>query len=83
MDAGDVIHIGRVDFRNDNREFGIKHEDRFSHVYVIGKTGTGKSTRSTGSSGVGMAPFLIAARGARLIRQMRCAHSCGGKNDIE
>ena len=31
-------------FRNDDRLFGIKHEDRFSHVYVIGKTGTGKST---------------------------------------
>src|SRR5437667_1852914 len=44
MGGGDVIHIGRIDFRNDNRLFGIKHEDRFSHVYVIGKTGTGKST---------------------------------------
>jgi type IV secretory pathway TraG/TraD family ATPase VirD4 len=44
MDPGDVIRIGRVDFRNDKRLFGIKHEDRFSHVYVIGKTGTGKST---------------------------------------
>jgi type IV secretory pathway TraG/TraD family ATPase VirD4 len=44
MDGGQVTHIGRVDFRNDDRVFGIKHEDRFSHVYVIGKTGTGKST---------------------------------------
>src|SRR5215475_15060766 len=44
MESGDVTHIGRVDFRNDNRVFGIKHEDRFSHVYIIGKTGTGKST---------------------------------------
>src|SRR6185295_13236602 len=34
----------RVDFRNDDRVFGIKDEDRFLHVYVIGKTGTGKST---------------------------------------
>ena len=24
--------------------FGIKDEDRFSHVYIIGKTSTGKST---------------------------------------
>jgi hypothetical protein len=39
-----VLDIGRVDFRTDNRVFGIKREDRFSHVYVIGKTGTGKST---------------------------------------
>jgi hypothetical protein len=44
MDGGQVTLIGRVNFRNDNRLFGIKHEDRFSHVYVIGKTGTGKST---------------------------------------
>lgn len=39
-----VLKIGRVDFRNDTRMFGIKHEDRFSHIYIIGKTGTGKST---------------------------------------
>jgi type IV secretory pathway TraG/TraD family ATPase VirD4 len=39
-----AIHFARVDFRNDGRVFGIKTEDRFSHVYVIGKTGTGKST---------------------------------------
>jgi hypothetical protein len=39
-----VIHFARVDFRNDQRIFGINSEDRFSHLYVIGKTGTGKST---------------------------------------
>ena len=39
-----VTHFARVDFRNDNRVFGIKAEDRFSHIYIIGKTGTGKST---------------------------------------
>ncbi len=39
-----VIHFARVDFRNDNRLFGIRDEDRFSHIYIIGKTGTGKST---------------------------------------
>jgi DNA helicase HerA-like ATPase len=44
MDAHDAIHFARVDFRNDNRIFGIKDEDRFLHVYVIGKTDTGKST---------------------------------------
>jgi type IV secretory pathway TraG/TraD family ATPase VirD4 len=36
--------FARVDYRNDDRVFGIKAEDRFSHVYIIGKTGTGKST---------------------------------------
>jgi type IV secretory pathway TraG/TraD family ATPase VirD4 len=39
-----VTHIGRVDFRDRNDVFGIKTEDRFSHIYIIGKTGTGKST---------------------------------------
>src|SRR5438132_4788977 len=44
MDARHALHFARVDFRNDRRVFGIKNEDRFLHVYVIGKTGTGKST---------------------------------------
>jgi hypothetical protein len=39
-----VMRFARVDYRNDNRIFGIKPEDRFSHLYIIGKTGTGKST---------------------------------------
>jgi len=39
-----ITHFARVDFRNDDRVFGIKPEDRFSHIYIIGKTGTGKST---------------------------------------
>jgi DNA helicase HerA-like ATPase len=39
-----VTNFARIDFRNDDRMFGIKDEDRFSHVYIIGKTGTGKST---------------------------------------
>jgi hypothetical protein len=42
--SGQVTYLGRVDFRNDLRVFGIKREDRFAHVYAIGKTGTGKST---------------------------------------
>src|SRR6267142_65414 len=39
-----IIRLGRVEFRSDDRVFGIKNEDRFSHIYIIGKTGTGKST---------------------------------------
>jgi len=38
------MHIGRVAFRDRDELFGIKTEDRFLHIYVIGKTGTGKST---------------------------------------
>jgi hypothetical protein len=44
MSTNDVTHFGRVDFRKDDRVFGIRTEDRFSHIYIIGKTGTGKST---------------------------------------
>src|SRR5450631_1601076 len=39
-----VLYLARTDFRNDRQLFGIKREDRFSHIYIIGKTGTGKST---------------------------------------
>ena len=42
--AKDITYFARVDFRNDNRLFGIRDHDRFSHIYAIGKTGTGKST---------------------------------------
>lgn len=35
--------IGRVDFRHDNRLFGIRPADRLHHIYCLGKTGTGKS----------------------------------------
>lgn len=38
-----VAYFGRIDFRNQNRLFGIKRTDRRQHMYVIGKTGTGKS----------------------------------------
>src|SRR3989441_1278321 len=31
-------------FRNDRRRFGIKRADRRAHMYIIGKTGTSKST---------------------------------------
>jgi Type IV secretion-system coupling protein DNA-binding domain len=36
--------IGITNFRNEKRPFGIKDTDRLNHIYVIGKTGTGKST---------------------------------------
>ena len=44
MGADQVTRFARVDFRSDERVFGIKDEDRFLHIYIIGKTGTGKST---------------------------------------
>src|SRR3989344_875019 len=39
----DVIYFGKTNFRNKDRLFGIKRNDRRQHVYVVGKTGTGKS----------------------------------------
>src|SRR5713101_3561925 len=36
--------LARTTFRNQHKLFGIKQADRQAHLYVIGKTGTGKST---------------------------------------
>jgi len=36
--------IGITNWRNQRQPFGIKDEDRLGHIYVIGKTGVGKST---------------------------------------
>lgn len=40
----DITVIGETTFRGDNRQFGIKDDDRRRHVYMIGKTGVGKTT---------------------------------------
>ena len=40
----DITPIGVTNFRNDKIPFGIKDSDRLNHIYVIGKSGTGKST---------------------------------------
>ncbi len=40
----DVIYFGRTNFRNAMRKFGIKTDDRRRHMYIIGKTGVGKTT---------------------------------------
>ncbi|MBK6545803.1 MAG: type IV secretion system DNA-binding domain-containing protein [Saprospiraceae bacterium] len=40
----DITYFGRTTFRNQNKLFGIKQADRLMHTYIIGKTGTGKST---------------------------------------
>src|SRR5690242_7256753 len=40
----DVTYFARVVHRNDSRVFGIRQNDRFHHMYIIGKTGTGKSS---------------------------------------
>ena len=40
----DITIIGETNFRNQKAKFGIKPNDRTRHFYVIGKTGTGKTT---------------------------------------
>jgi len=40
----DITPIGITNYRNSNQKFGIKDKDRLQHLYVIGKSGTGKST---------------------------------------
>lgn len=45
MDTNNPItYFGETDARNKKIKFGIKAKDRLKHMYVIGKTGMGKST---------------------------------------
>ncbi len=39
-----VVAFAQTNFRNQNIKFGIKQTDRRRHMYLIGKTGMGKST---------------------------------------
>jgi len=43
-DLNRVTYFAETDSRNKRIKFGIKAKDRTRHVYVIGKTGMGKST---------------------------------------
>jgi len=40
----DISPFAMTNFRNEKKVFGIRSDDRRRHVYVIGKTGMGKST---------------------------------------
>lgn len=40
----EITLFAETNFRNQKRKFGIKTDDRRRHVYVIGKTGMGKTT---------------------------------------
>src|SRR5215216_7700498 len=39
-----ITFFAETNFRNKQVRFGIKRDDRRAHTYIIGKTGTGKST---------------------------------------
>ncbi len=40
----EVTPLGESNFRDQRKPFGMKREDRRRHLYIIGKTGMGKST---------------------------------------
>lgn len=44
MNPNAVSYFAQTDARNQKIPFGIKSKDRSRHVYIIGKTGMGKST---------------------------------------
>ena len=44
MNEDKITYFGETDARNRRLKFGIKAKDRTRHVYVLGKTGMGKST---------------------------------------
>ncbi|PIR70587.1 MAG: hypothetical protein COU46_00730 [Candidatus Niyogibacteria bacterium CG10_big_fil_rev_8_21_14_0_10_42_19] len=40
----DKIYFAETNFRNKRVRFGIKKDDRRKHIYIVGKTGMGKTT---------------------------------------
>ncbi|MFH1193619.1 MAG: type IV secretion system DNA-binding domain-containing protein [bacterium] len=40
----EIIVFAETNFRNTSQKFGIKTDDRRRHVYILGKTGMGKTT---------------------------------------
>lgn len=43
-EKSEINFFGKTEFKNKMTTFGIKKADRRRHTYIIGKTGTGKST---------------------------------------
>jgi len=39
----EITFLGVTNFRNERKRFGIKTDDRRRHVYIVGKTGMGKT----------------------------------------
>ena len=39
----DIIYFAKTNFRGEEKVFGIKNRDRRQHMYIIGKTGVGKT----------------------------------------
>lgn len=43
MEKSEITFFGQTTFRGEKRRFGIKTDDRRRHIYVVGKTGMGKT----------------------------------------
>ncbi len=43
MENREVNFFGETTFRNEKKKFGVKTDDRRRHIYVVGKTGMGKT----------------------------------------
>ena len=43
MEKEEIIYFAETTFRNQRKRFGIRTDDRRRHIYVIGKTGMGKT----------------------------------------
>lgn len=43
-DKNQITLLGSTEYRNQHQHFGILMEDKLKHMYIVGKTGTGKST---------------------------------------
>ena len=44
MNEDRITFFAETNFRNERKKFGIRKKDRHYHMYVVGKTGVGKST---------------------------------------
>jgi len=44
MDDDKITFFAETNFRDQRKKFGIRKKDRRYHMYVVGKTGVGKST---------------------------------------
>lgn len=43
-DKNQITLLGSTEYRNQHQHFGVLVEDKLKHMYIVGKTGTGKST---------------------------------------
>lgn len=59
----DTTILGKTNFRNRQVDFGVKTDDRRRHIYIIGKTGTGKTTMMENM----IIDDILAGRGVGLI----------------